>query len=187
MGLCLVGSIGTVVAHGLVVPLWVTEEFGGIRDLGSGPHWIAALGGPTPTVIWSLVSMATYEFARVFRAFDYRTFFQHLLGRFWVLFEICYLLLLLVILAVIAAAAGTILEETFGLPYAVGSVAIMAAVGVLVFRGSVTIERFFALWSFLLYGVYLVFLVWCVIRWGDASWANLAEPAESRAWIRGGA
>jgi uncharacterized membrane protein YkvI len=138
------------------------------------------------TVIWSLVSMATYEFARVFRAFDYRTFFQHLLGRYWVLFEVCYLLLLLVILAVIAAAAGTILQETFGLPYAVGSVAIMAAVGLLVFRGSVTIERFFALWSFLLYGVYLVFLAWCVIRWGDASWASLAEPAEGLSWVRGG-
>jgi uncharacterized membrane protein YkvI len=137
-------------------------------------------------VIWSAVSMATYEFARVFRAYDYRTFFQHLLGRGWILYEVCYALLLLVILAVIAAASGTILEETFGLPYAVGAMAIMAAVGLLVFRGSVTIERFFALWSFLLYGVFLVFLIWCVASWGDASLSNLSEPSGSRSWIRGG-
>ena len=35
-------------------------------------------------------------------------------------------------------------------------------------------------------GVFLLFLIWCLARWGDVSWANLSEPSGSRSWIRGG-
>ena len=35
------------------------------------------------TVIWSAVCAASFEFARVFRAYDYRSFFKRLLGRGW--------------------------------------------------------------------------------------------------------
>lgn len=118
-------------------------------------------------VIWSVVSAASFEFARVFRSYDYRIFFQRLLGRAWWLFEVSYIAQLLLVLAVIGAAAGAILDETFHLPYAVGVVGVMAAVGFLVFKGSATIEKALAAWSVILYGVYVVLFVWSFARFGE--------------------
>ncbi|MFV1985651.1 MAG: hypothetical protein ACC682_00105 [Gemmatimonadota bacterium] len=53
-------------------------------------------GSPLPASSWmlpstilaSLTCMAAFEFARRFRVYDYRTFFQHLLGSGWVTYEI---------------------------------------------------------------------------------------------------
>ena len=93
--------------------------------------------------------------------FDYRTFFKGLLGPGWVVYELAYLVFMLLILAVIAAASGSLLEETFGLPYWVGVVGIMVAVGALVLGGSRIIERVMAGWSVVLYAAYFVLFFWC--------------------------
>lgn len=138
------------------------------------------------TVIWSAVCATSFEFARVFRSYDYRSFFMHLLGRGWWLFEVCYFGQLLIVLAVIAAAAGAILRETLALPYVVGVVGMMAAVGFLTFRGSKTIERFLAAWSFLLYGIYVVFFVWCFRAFGDDILASFTRDAVQPGWLVGG-
>lgn len=138
------------------------------------------------TVIVSAVCMASYEFARVFRAFDYRVFFRRLLGPGWILFEICYVLLLLLVLAVIAAAAGEILEETFGLPRLLGALGIMGLVGALVVGGNDLIERVFTSWSGVLYVVYLVFFVWCLSRFGTEIQAALASGTVEGSWFRSG-
>lgn len=138
----------------------------------------------TSTVVFSAVAMATYEFARVHQAFDYRHFFKELLGPAWVLFEGAYLVLMVLILAVVAAASGAILEDTFGLSYALGVGGVMLTVGILAFGGSGIIERVFSVWSFVLYAVYIVFFVWCFRHFGGAIATNLgAEPAGGRwAW-----
>ncbi|MYG18660.1 MAG: hypothetical protein F4208_03615, partial [Gemmatimonadales bacterium] len=70
------------------------------------------------TILVSVTAMASFEFVRVFGTYDYRTFFQRLLGRGWFVYEIGYLAAVLLLLAVIGSAAGTFLLETFGLPYA---------------------------------------------------------------------
>ena len=138
------------------------------------------------TVIWSAVAATSFELARIYGAYDYRSFFQHLLGRAWFLYEICYFGLLLIVLAVIAAAAGSILEDTFGLPYAFGVVTIMIAVGFLVFRGTAVIEKFFAGWSFVLYAVYLVLFIWCFIRFGPDIVSGFGAVGLDTDWIVGG-
>jgi uncharacterized membrane protein YkvI len=138
------------------------------------------------TVIWSAVCAVTYEFARVFNSYDYRSFFTHLLGGGWPLFEICYFALLLIILAVIAAAAGSILEETFDLSYLVGVLGMMAAVGYLVFRGSSTIERVLAGWSFVLYTVYVVLFAWSMSRFGGEIVGALKQGVAHSGWAIGG-
>lgn len=137
-------------------------------------------------VIWSAVCAASFAFARAFGTYDYRHFFKHLLGRGWFVYEILYAAQLLLVLAVIAAAAGAILEETFTLPYAIGVIGIMVAVGFLTFRGTAMIERFLARWSFVLYGVYVVFFGWCFARFGGDITANLAAGEVGRGWITGG-
>jgi len=75
------------------------------------------------TVVWSVVCVAAYEFARTFKTFEYRSFFQRLLGPAWFLFEILYVTMMMLVLAVIAASAGEILYATFGLPRLVGVIA----------------------------------------------------------------
>ncbi len=137
------------------------------------------------TVIWSAVCAVSFEFARLYATFDYKSFFERLLGPGWFLFEILYFLQLLLVLAVIAAAAGSILQETFNLPYALGVVGMMSAVGILVFRGSGAIEKFLASWSILLYAVYIVFFAFCFWSFGDKIVASFSLPALD-GWALGG-
>lgn len=134
------------------------------------------------TLLWSLVCAVTYELARVTKSFDYRTFFQGLLGPGWVLYELAYLVFMLLILAVIAAASGSLLEETFGLPYWVGVVGIMGAVGVLVLGGSGTIEKVMAGWSVVLYAAYLAFFFWCFHSFGDQILSMFSGHAPRGNW-----
>jgi uncharacterized membrane protein YkvI len=133
-----------------------------------------------------VICALTFELARRLGARDYRTFFRGLLGRAWLLYELGYMPFLLLVLAVIAAAAGSILQDTFGLPYAIGVIGMMALVGVLVFYGNRVIERFLAAWSFVLYAVYVVFFVWSYARFGSAITDALEADADAGASILGG-
>lgn len=150
--------------------------------------------GPVPglfamglaTAIWSAVSAASFAFAQRFRCLEYRAFFRALLGPAWILFEICYVALLFIVLAVIAAAAGSIVQESFALPYALGVLAIMAAVGFLVFRGSQTIETFLAVWSFVLYAAFALLFAWSFLVFGDRIGATFADGPHAGGWVVGG-
>ena len=137
-------------------------------------------------VIWSVVCAATFEFARMFKAYDYRTFFKKLLGKFWVLYEICYYVLLLIVLAVVASAAGSILEEIFGLNYWIGVIGMMVGVGVLVFKGKETIEKVLSYWSFLLYGMYILFLIIAFSKFGAQIASAVTNGNVEPGWAMGG-
>jgi len=106
--------------------------------------------------VFGLVLALSFELARISKAFDYRQFCQAFLGRGWFLFEICYFIQLLLVLAVIGAAAGELTSATFGLPPLVGTLALMALIGILTFNGSQAIKRVLAGWSILLYAVYIL-------------------------------
>ncbi len=54
-GLSMLYAIASVVGADLVGALWFDDDFGGIRAYRTHPWLISLLGGPTPTVIWSLV------------------------------------------------------------------------------------------------------------------------------------
>ena len=96
------------------------------------------------TVLWSLILAVTFEFARTFRAYDYRTYFRLLLGRFWIVFEVFYLFAMLLVLAVVGSAAGVLLRDNFGLPYMAGVMIMLLGIGFLTFRGASVIEKFLA-------------------------------------------
>lgn len=139
------------------------------------------------TVIWSATCAVTFDFARRFSTYDYRTFFRRLLGwRWWVAYEVAYLAFLMLVLAVIAAAAGSILEETFGISYTTGVVGMIAAIGYLVFRGSRTIERFFAGWSFVLYAVFVLFFILCFVSFGGEISQRFATVPAGEGWFLAG-
>jgi uncharacterized membrane protein YkvI len=120
------------------------------------------------TVVWSVFLALTFEFSRLFRTFDYRTFFKELLGPVWPSFDLIYLSLLLIILAVLGSASGILLHDNFGIPYFLGVVIMLAVVAYLTFKGTRIIEKFLSVWSFLLYGVFALLLVFTLIKFGPA-------------------
>lgn len=129
------------------------------------------------TVVWSVVIAVTFELSRVFKSYDYRSFFQVLLGRAWVLFELCYLTLLFLILAIITKASGEMVAAQFDVPSYVGTTVLMLSITLLTFYGSNLIEKVLASWSFVLYVVYFIFLYWGLGQWGDIIFSKLTDPA----------
>ena len=153
--------------------------------LSRGPvGGLLALG--LSTAIWSLVAAVSFELARTLRAFDYRTFFRRLLGPAWVLFDITQVTITLLVVAVIAATAGEIFEAVFALPYALGVLTVVAAICYLVFRGSATIERVFAVWSGVLYLVFLVLFLWSFREFGERILSAFGSYRETEGWVIGG-
>ncbi len=138
------------------------------------------------TVMWSICLAVTFEFARKFNAYDYRTFFKKLLGPLWFVFEILYFILLFIVLGVIGSAAGLLLRDIFGLPYIFGVLIMLAAVGFLTFKGSSLIENFLSSWSILLYLVYGVFLVVAIIKFGPAIQKSFESGVVQPKWVLGG-
>ena len=153
--------------------------------LNNGPIG-GLLGMLLTTVMWSLLLALTFEFSRTFRAYDYRTFFKKLLGPFWFLFEIIYLIFLLIVVAVVGSAAGTILEANFGIPYILGVICMLAGVGFFTFKGSGLIENFLSIWSLLLYAMYAAFMVVALVKFGPAIKSSLAAGEIKSGWVLGG-
>lgn len=137
-------------------------------------------------VIWSAVAAVSFAFAHITEAYDYRRFIKHLLGRAWFAYEVCYLLILIIVLAVIGAAAGQILFEAFGVPYALGVLVMMAAVSGVVLGGSKEVERVLAAWSFVLYGLYVVVVVLSFMRYGDTIVATVGGGEFRPGWFLAG-
>lgn len=144
------------------------------------------LGMLISAFIWSLILAVSFEFARTFKAYDYRTFFKQLLGHFWVIFEIIYSLYLLIVLAVVGSAAGILLRDNFNIPYLWGVIIMLASVGFLTFKGSRLIENFLSIWSILLYCVYAVFLIVALMKFGPIIQKNFADSSLHSGWALGG-
>jgi uncharacterized membrane protein YkvI len=144
------------------------------------------LGLAVSFVCWAFVLGATWEFARVFRVYDYRSFFRQLLGRAWVAFEVLYVLMFLLVLAVVGSAAGEILSQRFGMPYAVGLVLMLATVGALVFFGRELITRVLTVWSVVLYALFVAYFGAVLFRSGGEVWAQLAVGDAAPGWAASG-
>ncbi|MES2054503.1 MAG: hypothetical protein V4564_01070 [Pseudomonadota bacterium] len=153
--------------------------------LPSGP-WGGLAGMVLAMLIWSVVAATTFLFARMTGARDYRSFFEALLGRGWVIFEIAYVLFIVLILAVFGAAAGAIAQAALGLPQIVGTLALMAGIAIFAGFGNSAVEQLFKYVSFLLYGVYAIFLVLALSGFGDRIATGFALPASSDGWALGG-
>ena len=138
------------------------------------------------TVIFSTCCAVTFLFARQFGARDYVTFFKHLLGPGWVLFEGAYVLFIVLILAVYGAAAGAIGAALFGVGEIWGTLALAAAIIGIVTYGNVAVERMFAYVSYLLYAVYALFMILAFSRFGSEIEAAFANESTIGNWASGG-
>ncbi len=131
------------------------------------------------TVIISVVCSVAFEFARTFAVYDYRLFFQRLLGPGWVLFEIAYLALMLLVLSVIGAASGELIQTSLNIPQIWGTIILMVSIGILVFYGTSVIEGFLSGWSIILYLAYGVLIIWSLTAFGDSISANIFSIEQS--------
>lgn len=151
----------------------------------AGP-WGGLLGMAVAMVVFSLVLAVSFELVRLTRSYDYKSFFEHLLGRGWVLFEVAYLLLLVIVLAVLGAAAGEIARNTAGLPPLAGTLLLMGVVGALVFYGNERVEKATAWIAGALYACYLVLIAWTLSDFGDRVGASFAAGPAGGGWLGAG-
>jgi uncharacterized membrane protein YkvI len=148
----------------------------------------ALLGLGVTLMIWAAVCAVTYEFARVFRAYNYRAAFRRLLGRGWLAYDACYIVMALLSLGVIAATAALATHDLTGAPGWIGSLLISAAIIALVLAGTHAVENFLSYVAYALYGVYAIFLIVCFVRFGGAISGQLfAAPEIHAGWATGGA
>ncbi len=134
--------------------------------------WIAGLW---IAVGFALMAFLTFEVARRFQAFDYRSLLRHLVGPLYWLFDIVYVLLAILIIAIMAAATGEILSSTMGLNYWFGVVFMIVVVAILNFYGEGLIERFKSLGTLALYLGYILFATLVIARNWDRMIENLAS------------
>ncbi len=144
------------------------------------------MGMGLTTVLWAALFALSFEFARVFKAYDYRTFFEKLIGPGWMVYEAAFIVLLFLIMGVVGAASGSILRDTFGLPPLLGSGLFLVCVAYLTYSGSKAIEVALSWWSYLLYAVYICFLYIGITHFGDAISANFGANIVKPGWQMGG-
>lgn len=125
--------------------------------------WLSGLG---TFLGFAVIAELTYELIRLTKAYDFKTFMKTIGGPLWIVFDIVYLLFMVVIIAVMASATGNIVEQTLGLNYWVGVVAITVVVAILNFYGSRLIERFETLGTVALYAGYIIFSVLVIGTFG---------------------
>jgi uncharacterized membrane protein YkvI len=138
------------------------------------------------TVLFSLLCAVTFLVARRLGTYDYRSFFRALLGPAWPLFELTYILFVVLILAVYGAAAGEIGSAVFGAPAWVGTIALAIAIAVIVALGNSAVERLFRDVSYLLYGVYALFIVAALVSFGDRVPGAFAAYQQTDGWALSG-
>ena len=153
--------------------------------LSNGP-WGGLYAILFATFLFSLFCALTFVAARRFRTFDYRSFFKRLLGPAWPLFEFAYLLFVVLILAVYGAAAGAIGNAVFGAPIWAGTVALMVGIAGVVAFGNKAVERLFRDVSYLLYGVYALFIVLALAKFGDRVPGGFEAYPQTSGWALSG-
>jgi uncharacterized membrane protein YkvI len=153
--------------------------------LPSGPRG-GLYGMLLSMLIWSVVCALTFIFALQTRSLDYRTFFRHLLGPLWPVFEVSFALALIVILAVYAAAAGAIGEALLGWPPFAGSLLLVAGITLIAAFGNEGVERLFKYVTYFLYTTYALFVLLSLTHFGGRIVTAFDTPAATTGWATGG-
>jgi uncharacterized membrane protein YkvI len=153
--------------------------------VASGP-WGGLLGMALAALLFSLISVVTFLFARLTGSADYRSFFRSLVGPFWVVFEAAYIFSFILVLAIYGAAAGAIGESMFGWPPFAGVLCLMAGIAGFTAFGNRSVEWLFKYASYFLYAVYALFVIFMLNRFGSRVVDGFAVPAETGGWVLAG-
>lgn len=144
------------------------------------------LGLLVTCLVWSAVCVTTFVFARETHSFDYRRFFEQLLGPFWRVFDLAYVLLMLLILSVLGAAAAEIVAAALRWPHWVGMACLAAGITGFATFGNSSVERLFKYVSIFLYATYGVFFILAFSRFGSRIAEHLAISSAPQDWLSSG-
>jgi uncharacterized membrane protein YkvI len=89
----------------------------------------------------SVLLILSFEIARLYKAHDYVSFCKVLLRRAWVIYEVVIILGLIIALSITTSVGGTVLEDHFGVPALLGSLAIFGLIVVLSYYGRNIVQK----------------------------------------------
>ncbi len=152
----------------LVIPtaVFLSAIFGASYGSGREVMEFVSSNGPTG----GLVSLSTlcvaymvllglsFELARLFKAYDYVSFFKVLLGPAWFLYEIVIVIGLLIAMSITVTVGGTVLEDHFDIAVWIGSLLIFVLVVGLNYYGRRVVEQSMMLSIAALFAVLAVLL-----------------------------
>lgn len=118
--------------------------------------WIS---GVFTFIAFAVIAILTFELARIYRIYDYKSIVQQIIGKAWPVYDVLYVALLFLIISIMASATGEILEQAVGLNYMVGVVLLILIVAFLNFFGSAFIAKFETYGTIALYIAYIAFTV----------------------------
>ena len=124
-------------------------------------------------IVWSIIMAISFEFARMTKSFEYKSFIGGMLGKGWIAFEIFYIASLILVISVVGSATGELTKNLFDIKSIFGVIGLMIAIGALAYFGSKVIERVLSLWSIALYIIYAVVIIVTVDKFGDQIANNL--------------
>ncbi len=110
-------------------------------------------------IFLAVVTALSFEFARLFKVYDYRSFIRELAGPLWVLFEILYVLLFLIVLAVVASATENVVSTRFGAPANLGLGLMLVTIAGLLFFGRTVVERSLVVITILLFAAFIYYFL----------------------------
>lgn len=117
---------------------------------------------------FSLLAILSIEACRQWHVYDYKSLLKKLIGKWWIIYEVVYLLGAILVIAVMTAAAGEILHSTFGFNQWVGVIIIIIiVVGLLNYYGDETIARMETIGTMALFAAYIIFSFTIFIHRGD--------------------
>ena len=91
---------------------------------------------------FGIIAVLTFELARIYKIYDYKSIVRTIAGPLWIVYDVIYFILLFLIISVMASATGEILQQTIGLNYWIGVIALIIIAGLLNFYGSRVVEKF---------------------------------------------
>ena len=139
------------------------------------------------TLVWSAALAISFEIARVFKAYDYKSFITRLLGPGWVVFEAVYLVGTLLVLSVVGAASGELIQSLLGVPTIVGVLFAMVGITFITYKGSEFIKKLFSAWSVFIYVAYAILIFVTVSRFGETIFSHFRPSPFEFNWVLTGA
>jgi len=148
-----------------------------------GPYE-ALLGLLAAALLLVVVTAFSFEFARKFKVYDYRSFIKELIGPLWIVFEGLYILLFLIVLAIVASAASNIMQTQFGIPELLGMGVMMSIIAFLLFWGRSVVERSLVVITGLLLVAFIYYFVAVFLVDGEQILEQLrVSSVEDFAWL----
>ncbi len=149
-----------------------------VARFGGNGMFVILLAG----LLFSLFLFLAFEFARVNKSYDYRSWARQLLGRFSYLFDILFLVMAVIVIAIMVSIAGNTLHSQAGISYFLATSLVIVPVFIISFFGVEWIIRYKFVGTILLYAAFIYFFV-AILSQSSFQYQPLSFAPIEKAWI----